>query len=187
MGPYWSLRDRYISELYQHKSPQAPSSASWGWARTLSFAAHVGLGPTAGEQATGARSASTGLGCEPHAHCVRSVSTLRRRSRRKAAAARSSTLARTKAQKRKGTKCGSRPPSSVPALAGSSPAQSHPSLEADITYVATLAMSESDRRPPKAGMAFLPLVTCLTTEASLKPPSRYVSRACEGGDQTALS
>ena len=31
--------------------------------------------------------------------------------------------------------------------------------------------------PPKAGMAFLPLVTCLTTDASLKPPSKYSSSA----------
>ena len=186
MGPYWSLRDRYISELYQHKSPQAPLGE-------LGVGAHPVVRCTRRARADSGRAGDRspvgvhGARLRAASEWVRSVATLRRRSRRRTAAARSSTLARTKAQKRKGTKCGSRPPSSVPALAGSSPAQSHPSLEADITYVATLAMSESDRRPPKAGMAFLPLVTCLTTEASLKPPSRYVSRACEGGDQTALS
>jgi hypothetical protein len=29
-----------------------------------------------------------------------------------------------------------------------------------MTYAATLAMSSSLRRPPNAGIAFLPLVTC---------------------------
>jgi hypothetical protein len=33
-------------------------------------------------------------------------------------------------------------------------------------------MSSSERRPPKAGMAFLPLVTWVTTAFSLKPPVR---------------
>ena len=48
-----------------------------------------------------------------------------------------------------------------------------------MTYDATFAMSSSERRPPKAGMAPLPLVTCFITAFSLKPPSRYSSRACE--------
>lgn len=45
----------------------------------------------------------------------------------------------------------------------------------------TLAMSSSERRPPKAGMAFLPLVTCFTTDASLTPPSRYSVSASSCG------
>lgn len=54
---------------------------------------------------------------------------------------------------------------------------SHPASEVAITYVATLAISSSERRPPKAGMAFFPLVTCVTTDDSLRPPARYWSRA----------
>ena len=29
-----------------------------------------------------------------------------------------------------------------------------------------------ERRPPNAGMAFLPFVTCVTTDDSLRPPVR---------------
>merc|ERR1719263_407369 len=45
------------------------------------------------------------------------------------------------------------------------------------TNSATLAMSSSESRPPNAGIAFLPLVTCVMTAFVLKPPSRYSSNA----------
>ena len=54
---------------------------------------------------------------------------------------------------------------------------SHPASEVAITYEATLAISSSERRPPKAGMAFFPLVTCVMTAFSLRPPARYCSKA----------
>merc|ERR550514_1193877 len=56
-------------------------------------------------------------------------------------------------------------------------AYSQPAVDVAMTYAATLAMSSSERRPPNAGMAFLPLVTCFMTAFSLKPPSRYSSSA----------
>merc|ERR550514_1376152 len=56
-------------------------------------------------------------------------------------------------------------------------AYSQPAVDVAMTYAATLAMSSSERRPPNAGMAFLPLVTCFITAFSLKPPSRYSSSA----------
>ena len=40
-----------------------------------------------------------------------------------------------------------------------------------MTKAATLAMSSSGRRPPKAGIAFFPFVTWRMTAFSLKPPS----------------
>ena len=46
-----------------------------------------------------------------------------------------------------------------------------------MTKEATLAMSSSERRPPKEGMAPFPLVTWVRTEASERPPARYWSRA----------
>ena len=54
---------------------------------------------------------------------------------------------------------------------------SHPSSEVLIMKAATFSMSISERRPPKAGMAFFPFVTCVRTEASERPPARYWSRA----------
>merc|ERR1719199_1055917 len=56
-------------------------------------------------------------------------------------------------------------------------AYSQPAVDVAMTYAATLAMSSSERRPPNAGLAFLPLVTCFITAFSLKPPSRYSSSA----------
>lgn len=50
---------------------------------------------------------------------------------------------------------------------------SHPASDVVITYVATLAISSSDKRPPKAGMAFFPFLTCVMTAFSLRPPARY--------------
>ena len=54
---------------------------------------------------------------------------------------------------------------------------SQPASLVDITYSATRAISSSERRLPKAGIAPLPFVTCLATASGLKPPSRYFSSA----------
>ena len=54
---------------------------------------------------------------------------------------------------------------------------SHPASADEITYEATLAISSSLRRPPKAGIAFFPFVTCVITDFSLRPPERYWSNA----------
>ena len=46
-----------------------------------------------------------------------------------------------------------------------------------MTYAATSPISSSERRPPNAGMAFLPFVTWVTTDDSLRPPAKYLSSA----------
>lgn len=56
-------------------------------------------------------------------------------------------------------------------------AYSQPSSADLITKAAALAMSSSERRPPKAGMAFFPLVTCVMMDFSESPPARYWLRA----------
>lgn len=55
-----------------------------------------------------------------------------------------------------------------------------PSVEDWMTKAATLAMSSSERRPPKAGMAPLPLVTWVITAFSEKPPVRNWQRKQAG-------
>mmetsp|Transcript_37545 Transcript_37545/g.62162 ORF Transcript_37545/g.62162 Transcript_37545/m.62162 type:complete len:219 (+) Transcript_37545:194-850(+) len=65
-------------------------------------------------------------------------------------------------------------------------ASHQPALEVVMTKAATFSMSSSDKRPPKAGIAFLPLVTCFTTAAGLKPPSRYSSRASFSRDLSGM-
>ena len=46
--------------------------------------------------------------------------------------------------------------SDVKSIAPARDFQSQPALAVVMTYVATLAMSSSERRPPKAGIAFFP-------------------------------